>query len=80
MRALVVAALFLATSAAAQTPTEQRPEQRRTIIDIEESVIEGSLHNPDVVVTPATRSPHFNSLIRVRKNFSAELLASASQL
>jgi hypothetical protein len=77
MRFLVVVSLvFDAVSALAQ----DKPEQRRTVIDMDADVIEGSLHQPDHAVVRAPTRNKFKSLIELRKEFRREVLASAARL
>ncbi len=84
MKSLVVVALSftslaLAVPARAQDGGAQGPA-RRTVIDMEQDVIEGSLKAPDgLVVLPPIRNK-FRSLIQVRADFRKEVLASGAQL
>lgn len=77
MRVLLVATLLIALPAAAQV---QASRERPLVLSMDQDIIEGSLHTPDVVLTP--RAPHatHRTLIRIRQSFSQELLASASKI
>jgi hypothetical protein len=78
IRALVILSVFACSTAFAQTA--DRPEERRTIIDMDEDLIEGSLKTPDHVVFKGKVRTQFRSLIQIRKEFRREVLASAEQL
>jgi hypothetical protein len=78
IRALVILAMFASSTAFAQKA--ERPEERRTIIDMDADVIEGTLKTPDHVVLKSPHHNKFRSLIQIRKEFRREVLASAEQL
>ena len=75
----------VALSISLGTPAQAQP----VVIDMDADVIEGSgscrafgcrLHPPDVVLTlKAPKTTHRN-LIRIRRSFAQELLASASKI
>lgn len=79
---LAIAALSLGASAFAQRGPQPAPAaaQRVTVMDLEGDLIEGTGDRPDVEpVTAAHRARH-ESLIRVRQDFRAEAMQSASAL
>ena len=79
--ALVVALLVAAVgsvSASAQEKTHPVPPV--IIIDMDESIIEASVNGPNDHMVATHAHKQFKSLIQVRKSFSKELLATASQL
>ncbi len=89
MKSLMIAAvsfaslLALAGPAAAQALGSKAPVengQKRTVIDMEADVIEGTLKAPDVVVIPEPIHQKFRSLIQLRSDFRREILASGAQL
>lgn len=73
---LVVPLLSLAVPALAQV----QPARPPVTIDMDEDVIEGSLHTPDVLLRPTGPKSTHRSLIRIRQSFSQELLASALKI
>ena len=68
----VALSIFLGKPALAQA--------QPVVIDMDADVIEGSLHTPDVVLTPKAPKTTHRNLIRVRRSFAQELLASASKI
>lgn len=75
--------LALAAPAMAQGQAHKEPvtgAERRTVIDMELDVIEGTLKAPDVLVIPEPIRLKFRSLIQVRSDFRREILASGAQL
>jgi hypothetical protein len=78
---LAIAALSFGFSAWAQRgPEPSAAAQRVTVMDLEGDLIEGTSDRPDVEpVTAAPRARH-ESLIRVRQDFRARVLQSASAL
>ena len=76
--AVFAASLLMATASAAQS--SDRPEARRTIINLEEGLIIGVINKPDHVVTNVHVKTNFRSLIQIRKDFRGELLGSAHGL
>lgn len=71
--------LALAAPALAQKAPVVGPD-KRTVIDMDEDVIEGVLRAPDAVVLVRSDTRNFRSLIQVRKDFRKEILASGAQL
>ena len=71
--------LALAAPALAQKAPVAGPD-KRTVIDMDEDVIEGMLRAPDAVVLVRSDTRNFRSLIQVRKDFRKEILASGAQL
>ncbi|MCC7074591.1 MAG: hypothetical protein IT383_25005 [Deltaproteobacteria bacterium] len=79
MVALGCTSLALASPAQAQESGRQGAD-RRTVIDMGEDVIEGSLRAPDGIVVPPPIRNQFRSLIQLRQDFRREILASGAQL
>lgn len=84
MKSLVIVALgftSLVLAAPAQAQQRAAPDPaRRTVIDMDGDVIEGTLKAPDgIVVHPPIRN-QFRSLIQLRTDFRREVLASCAQL
>jgi hypothetical protein len=78
---LVVAALSFGVSAWAQKgPAPEPAAQRVTVMDLEGDLIEGTGDRPDVEPVTAVPRARHESLIRVRQDFRAEAMRSASAL
>lgn len=88
MRALCLSlSLIMAPMALAQTPTATLPEppvevryQRRTVIDISATTIEGGVVEPSTTALRAGRPPRFKNLIRLRPDFRKELATRPAAL
>ena len=78
--AVVATVLALGSLAWAQEASSQPVQLRKVIINFTEEVIEGSLDQPDLDVIKARPRTKFESLVKVRTNFRAELLRSAYSL
>ena len=75
---VIVGVLVAATGAFAQV--SEAPIARTTIIDMDEDVIDGSIHTPDVVMLKTARGHTFESLIRIRTSFKQEVIGSVAGL
>ena len=75
---VVVVVVGVTLPAFAQQPP---PAERRTVINLDEEIIEGSSRTPDVVpvVVRPGRPPH-KSLIRIRTDFRQQVLSSVARL
>lgn len=80
MRAFLVVTLLATLAAPALAQVQDARGKPVVVFDMDADVIEGSLHVPDVVVTPRGPKATHRNLIRIRQSFSQELLASASKI
>jgi hypothetical protein len=76
---IVFAAITLAVVAQVK-PVQVEPRERRTVINLDEDIIEASPLGPKDVVVHAPPKSKFRSLIKVRSSFEQELLASVGSL
>jgi hypothetical protein len=71
-------AFLLAVALAAATGSVKPPTPAPKHIDIDDDeVVEGANKNPDGEVVFARQRKHFGTLIKLRENFTPELLKSA---
>ena len=74
VRALLVSAcLLLPAIALGQAKSTE-------VIFSNEGVIEGTTERPDADTIDAIKSPHFKSLVQIRKSFGDKLVRSVSEL
>jgi hypothetical protein len=73
-------ALLLTSSALAQEAHQRAPQAPKVIQFGEEEVIDAPLSGPDVVETTVRRPSAFESMVRVREDFRAEVLESVGEL
>lgn len=78
--AVVATVVALGSTAWAQEASSQPVQLRKVIINFTEEVIEGSLDQPDLDVIKARPRTRFESLVKVRTHFRAELLRSVHAL
>jgi len=78
--ALVATVLALGSLAWAQEASSHSVQLRKVIVNFTDEVIEGRLDQPDLDAINVRHRTRFESLVRVRTNFRAELLRSASAL
>ena len=78
--AVVATVVALGSLAWAQDASSQPVHLRKVIVNFTEEVIEGSLDQPDFEVIKVRHHTKFESLVKVRTNFRAELLRSVHSL
>jgi hypothetical protein len=87
---VVVKGLLVASVASAQTGTPPPPRvepppveiryEKRTVIDISDTLIEGVVVGPSTTAVRGGRRPTFKSMIRLRPDFRKELSATPAAL
>jgi hypothetical protein len=75
MRVLFALVLLLPAAALAQ---KHEPEKKRTTINFEDELIQGSKLKPDIFVTESAPAAHNKRLIHLRDNFLSEMRETAA--
>jgi hypothetical protein len=77
---VALAILSLAASSAVAQPKDKDPKAKVKVYDFSGDTIEGDLIKPEGTSVDARDFANHSSLIRIRKDFIAEILKSAEDL
>jgi hypothetical protein len=77
---MLFAAIALAVVAQVKPAPPPQHERRPVVIDLDADIIECELPKPSELLVRERPKAHFESLIKVRKSFEHELLASVGSM